>query len=256
MGRYMIHLAYNGANFNGWQRQPHSPSVQQHIEDIFSLVLRTPIEITGCGRTDTGVHADEYFAHFDFAGAFPDGLLRRLNRLLPSGIVILQLYKVPSGTHARFDARLRAYRYEITFVKDPFRPDTVTVFPFADRVDTELLNATAALIRSYSEFTPFCKTNSDAKTMNCMVRRATWDIRPDGWTFHISANRFLRGMVRLIVGCCLEVGQGKLELQSVRHSLDEQVPLQRPLSAPAEGLFLTEVEYPQQGLWELLDEAG
>lgn len=251
--RYFIQLAYNGAAFSGWQRQPHSPSVQETIEAKLSLVLRHPITLTGCGRTDTGVHADEYYAHFDYAGQFPTGLLNRLNRLLPTGIVLQTLWQTPSEAHARFDATDRAYRYEISFLKDPFQPETVTVFPFHDRVDKKLLQATADLIKSYDAFFPFCKTNSDAKTMNCKLTRAEWVFHSEGWTFHINANRFLRGMVRLIVGCCLEVGQGKMPLSAVKTALDKQQALPRSWSAPAAGLFLTQITYPNQDTWRIIE---
>jgi tRNA pseudouridine38-40 synthase len=249
MPRYFIELAYNGSTFSGWQRQPHSPSVQQTIEEAISLMLRTPILITGCGRTDTGVHADDYFAHFDFAGEFPARFPQRLNRFLPDSILIKAIYAVGEEEHARFDASLRAYRYEIDFRKNPFQPDTVTVFPFYDKVDLTLLQKTADLIGSYGEFTPFCKTNSDAKTMNCQISRAEWVLGDEHWTFHVSANRFLRGMVRLIVGTCLEVGQGKLKLSEVKTALDQQTPLPRAWRAPAAGLFLTSIDYPKKRNW-------
>lgn len=249
MPRYFIDLAYNGSTFHGWQRQPHSPSVQQTIEEAMSLILRAPIELTGCGRTDTGVHADKYFAHFDYAGSFPSSFVQRLNKFLPGSILIKAIYAVGDDEHARFDASLRAYRYEIDFHKNPFRPDTVTIFPFHDKVDTALMEKTARLIGSYTAFAPFCKTNSDAKTMNCQVTQSTWELGKAHWTFHISANRFLRGMVRLIVGTCLEVGQGKLKLEEVKHALDDQTPLPRAWSAPAEGLFLTQIHYPLSEGW-------
>lgn len=249
MPRYFIELAYNGSTFSGWQRQPHSPTVQQTIEEAMSLMLRTDIQVMGCGRTDTDVHADEYFAHFDFAGEFPKSFTQRLNRFLPASILIKAIYAVGEDEHARFDAQLRAYRYEIDFRKNPFQQSTVTVFPFHNKVDVELLQQTADLIGSYGEFTPFCKTNSDAYTMFCQVSRAEWVLGDDHWTFHISANRFLRGMVRLIVGTCLKVGQGKMKIEEVKTALDNQSPLPTAWSAPAAGLYLTRIDYPQKKHW-------
>lgn len=250
MNRYFLQLAYNGAPFHGWQRQPNANSVQQELEDRLSLVLRQPIALTGCGRTDTGVHADDYYAHFDFEGNFPPGFLPRMNKLIDPHISLKTLYHTPNNAHARFDAGQRSYRYEIGFERNPFRLDTLTLYPFAKRVNTELLHQTTQLISQYSAFTPFCKTNSDAQTMNCRIDKAYWEITDNSWTFHISADRFLRGMIRLIVGCCLRVGEGKISLSEVKRALDTQTPLQGSWSAPAQGLFLTNIVYPTKDNWK------
>lgn len=253
MSRYFVQLAYNGARYSGWQRQPNAESVQQTIEEAFSLILREKIAITGCGRTDTGVHATDYFAHFDFSGDFPRGFIGRINRFLPHDILIKQLFRTPADAHARFGAQRRSYRYDLVFTKDPFRKNTVSVFPFAERVDIEKLCATATLIGEFDAFAPFCKTKSDAKTMNCEIFRSEWVLADDHWTYHVTANRFLRGMVRLIVGCCLEVGQGKMALSAVRDALERQSNLPRSWSAPAEGLFLTDIVYSEPEKWEKLE---
>ncbi len=243
--RYFSELAYKGTNYNGWQRQPNAPSVQQVIEEAISTILSTSVEVTGCGRTDTGVHASQYFLHFDFEGKFPKEFLRRLNKLLPADIAIRSIYEVAADAHARFDAARRSYEYHIGLDKNPFLTDTAWHFPFFEKLDLEKTQAAAALLLNYREFQPFCKSNTDVHTMECTLFRSEWvfDAASSRLVFHISANRFLRGMVRLIVGMCLNVGLGKVELDEVRQALDQQVLLKKSWSVPAEGLFLTEVRY-------------
>ena len=243
--RFFLELAYNGAAYHGWQRQPHSRSVQQVLEEQLSMLLRRPIGVTGCGRTDTGVHAAQYFLHFDFEDAFPAHFLRRLNKVLPADIVAYRLLRVAPDAHARYDAIRRSYQYRLTFCKDPFRQETAYFYPYPERPRFEQLQAAAGLLLDYDAFFPFCRSNSDAKTMRCALQRAEW-VRPgpNDLTFHISADRFLRGMVRLIVGMCLNVGAGKVAIAEVRRALDRQERLDRAQSAPPEGLFLTEVQYP------------
>ena len=246
--RYFSELAYKGTNYNGWQRQPNAPSVQQTIEEALATIL-TAIEIVGCGRTDTGVHASQYFLHFDFEGKFPKEFRRRLNKLLPEDIAIRSIYEVAANAHARFDATRRSYEYHIVLDKNPFLTDTAWYFPFFEKLDLEKTQAAAALLLNYQAFQPFCKSNTDVHTMECALYRSEWvfDEATRSLVFHISANRFLRGMVRLIVGMCLNVGLGKLELDEVRHALDRQVLLKKSWSVPAEGLFLTEVRYQKLG---------
>ncbi|RMG78374.1 MAG: tRNA pseudouridine(38-40) synthase TruA [Bacteroidetes bacterium] len=244
--RYFSELAYNGTRYFGWQRQPAQISVQETLETAFSTILRTPISITGCGRTDTGVHARQYFMHFDFEGDFPKGFLSRINKFLPKDIVLKSIFEVAPKAHARFDAWHRSYEYHLCAEKDPFRPDTVFHFPFFDQLNGAKMTEAAQLLMRYDAFFPFCKTNTDTKTMQCELRRAEW-VRTDdgrGMVFHISANRFLRGMVRLIVGMCLNVGLGKMDIESVKEALDQQTRLKKSLSVPPQGLFLTEIKYP------------
>lgn len=243
--RYFSELAYKGTNYNGWQRQPNAPSVQQTIEEALATILNTAIEVVGCGRTDTGVHASQYFLHFDFEGKFPMEFLRRLNKLLPPDVAFRSIYEVASDAHARFDATRRSYEYHIVLDKNPFLTETAWHFPFFEKLDLEKTQAAAALLLNYGAFQPFCKSNTDVHTMECALFRSEWvfDASSSRLVFHISANRFLRGMVRLIVGMCLNVGLGKVELDEVRQALDQQVLLKKSWSVPAEGLFLTEVRY-------------
>ncbi len=242
--RYFAELAYNGARFFGWQRQPSQISVQETIEHALSTILRSEIAIIGCGRTDTGVHAKQYFIHFDFEGEFPRAFLRRLNKFLSADVVIYQIFPVAAEAHARFDARLRAYQYHICFEKDPFAQETIYFFPFSKQLNISKLQEAASLLLQYQDFYPFCKSNTDLRNMKCQLFRSEWEYDGDDrLVFHIAANRFLRGMVRLIVGMCINVGLGKLELPEVQVALEGQTRLRTSLSAPALGLFLTKVEY-------------
>lgn len=243
--RYFAELAYNGTNYNGWQKQPNAPSVQATIENAFSTILGTGIEVTGCGRTDTGVHASQYFLHFDFDQAFPFKFLNRVNKFLPPDIVIRNIFEVKADTHARFDAVSRSYEYHLGFEKNPFEIKTSWFYPYAAKPDFELVQSAARLITEFEEFFPLCKTHTDAKTMACKLTRSEWilDEKTGGWVYHISANRFLRGMVRLIVGMCINVGLESLTLESVRESLIRQMPLEKSWSVPPHGLFLTKIKY-------------
>ncbi len=243
--RYFAELAYNGAQYYGWQKQPGRISVQEQLEAAFSTILGTAIEIVGCGRTDTGVHARQYFMHFDFGGQFPREFLRRINKFLPPDIAIYRIFEVAPGAHARFDATHRAYEYHLDFIKNPFGRETSYFYPFARLPETGRMQEAAQLLLDYGEFFPFCKTHTDVKTMRCALRRSEWEGSPaDGkMVFHIASDRFLRGMVRLIVGMCLNVGTGKMTLEEVRRALERQERLGKSWSIPPQGLFLTEVRY-------------
>ncbi len=244
--RYFAELAYNGARYVGWQSQPGQSSVQGTVESALSTILNTPIAVVGCGRTDAGVHAKQYFLHFDYDGAFPQGFGRRINKFLPVDISIYRFIEVHADAHARFDASHRAYEYHIDFRKNPFGQGMRYFFPFAASLDTQKLQRAASLLMAYNEFYPFCKSNTDAKTMLCDLRRAEWviDKRAHRMTFHIAADRFLRGMVRLIVGMCLNVALGKLQMETVREAMDHQARLEKSLSVPPDGLYLTDIRYP------------
>ena len=241
--RYFLELAYKGTHYCGWQRQPNAPSVQAQIETVFALILRQPIELVGCGRTDTGVHARYYVAHFDFEGVFPDFFLERINKMVGRDIVLKNIKPMPDDAHARFDAYARSYEYHIGFVKNPFAIDTEWFFTQYNLLNINDLQKTAEILRGYEDFAPFCKTNSDAMTMKCTLTRAEWVFEADKAVFHISANRFLRGMVRLIVGACVNVGLGQMTLDDLKRALEGQSPLTKSYSVPPTGLFLTEVKY-------------
>ncbi|HHM21276.1 MAG TPA: tRNA pseudouridine(38-40) synthase TruA [Bacteroidetes bacterium] len=244
--RYFAEIAYNGTNYHGWQKQPNAPSVQEVVEQAFSTILNTPIEVIGCGRTDAGVHALQYFFHFDFEGEMPKGLPGRLNRFLPNDIAVRRVFEVDKNRHARFDAVRRSYEYRIVFEKNPFEIHTTWHYHQARSLNIDQLNGAASLLRAYHAFFPFCKSHHDAQTMACDLARAEWvlDEKQGRLTFHITANRFLRGMVRLVVGMCINVAEGKLPLEKVKQALDNQQLLEKSRSVPPGGLFLSRVEYP------------
>ena len=246
--RYFIKLAYKGTNYNGWQIQPNAPSIQETIQKALSTILNQPIEITGCGRTDTGVHAKEYYAHFDVEGDLPKAFLQRINKFLPNDIVFFQIIEVANDAHTRFNAYHRAYEYHIVFEKNPFEIDTAWSYYQAKNLDIEKMQAAASLLLNYKEFSPFCKTGHQAKTVICDLKRAEWEIREDRLVFHIAANRFLRGMVRLIVGMCINIGTGKITLKDVQQAMNNQTILKKSYSVPACGLYLCDIRYKIDGL--------
>ncbi len=244
--RFFARIQYLGKNYAGWQRQPNANSVQEEIEKCLSTIFREEIAIMGCGRTDAGVHAKKFYFHFETSFSDPDGHRARLNGFLPRDIVIEEIIPVPEEAHARFDAHHRAYEYHINFVKNPFAVDTSWQVPMRGHdIDVEKLDACAELIKQYGTFFPFCKSNHDAHTLDCTIYESRWErVGERGLVYHIAANRFLRGMVRLIVGCSVRVATGRLELEKIQEALDQQTRIAYAYSAPAQGLFLTEVKYP------------
>lgn len=239
-------LGYSGTDFSGWQRQPNARSVQETLESAFSTILQQPIEITGCGRTDAGVHARYYVAHVDIDKPLPPGFQIGINSLLPDSIAVHTIVPVQADAHARFDAFERSYVYEIALRKDPFRRETAWFFPQYHKLDLQAMSETAALLLEYEHFSPFCKSNSGVDSYQCLMKRVEWLHEPEAFalSFHISANRFLRGMVRLVVGACIQTGMGQLRLADVRDAMDRQVAMPKSLSVPAHGLALTAVKYP------------
>lgn len=241
--RYFCELAYNGTEYSGWQRQPNAPTLQQTIEEALSMILRAPISIMGCGRTDTGVHAKQYFFHFDYQLDLPKGFSARLNKVLAKDIAIKRFFAVAETAHSRFDASHRAYEYHIVFDKNPFETNTSFHYPFARKLDLDMMQTAATLLLQYDAFFPFCKSNTDVKTMICDLRQAEWIVHSDRLVFHIAANRFLRGMVRLIVGMCLNVGIGKLSINTVKQAMEQQTRIDKSYSVPPQGLFLKDIRY-------------
>ncbi len=243
--RYFLTLSYRGTRYNGWQIQPNASSVQETLETALSTILRQKIEVTGCGRTDTGVHARYYVAHFDAVGELPPTFLNGLNSLLPEDIAVFDINPVAHTAHARFDAIERSYAYHISFRKDPFLTETAWFYPQFKQLDLDKMAEIANLLPQYDAFFPFCKTNSGLDNYHCTLKTAHWEILPNarGLVFHITANRFLRGMVRLIVGACVQAGTGQLSVADIKDALDQQSRLPKSLSAPPQGLFLTSVKY-------------
>ncbi|HEY9534912.1 MAG TPA: tRNA pseudouridine(38-40) synthase TruA [Mucilaginibacter sp.] len=248
--RYFIELSYDGTHYHGWQTQPNALSVQEVLNKALSTVLRRPIETVGCGRTDTGVHAKEFFAHFTSRrpepGTFdePDlkNMVRSLNAILPHDIAIKNIFAVDDEMHARFSATLRSYQYHIHFNKDPFTHNYSWLL--RDEPDVELMNAAAKIIMEYTDFSCFSKSNTQVKTNNCKISRADWVKTDNGIVFNISADRFLRNMVRAIVGTLLMVGRKEIAPESIHDIITSKNRSNAGMSVPACGLYLTEVKYP------------
>ncbi len=246
--RYFIELSYDGTNFHGWQIQKNAESIQEVLNNVLSTVYHQPVETTGCGRTDTGVHARQFFAHFDLAESpdqkpqSTDTMLRSTNALLPPSIAIKRIFPVPADAHARFDATLRSYEYFIHFSKDPFKHGYSR--ELRDLPDIELMNQAADILMEYTDFSCFSKSNTQVKTNNCKIASAAWHEIENGIVFRISADRFLRNMVRAIVGTLLMVGRKEIEPADVRKIIEEKDRSNAGTSVPACGLYLTEVTYP------------
>jgi len=242
--RYFIELAYNGTRFNGWQVQPNAPSVQEKVENALSVICREQIQVTGAGRTDTGVHARFFVAHFDSEKTDLDDpdFTYRLNSFLNSDIAVFRIYKVKSGAHARFDALSRTYRYYITCRKNPFAQETAWFFKHKLNVDR--MNEACNVLFEYTDFTSFSKLHTDVKTNNCRIYQAEWKREGDNLIFAVKADRFLRNMVRAIVGTMIEVGQGKILVDEFRVIIEKKDRSAAGISVPPQGLFLTDIEYP------------
>ncbi|MCD4731769.1 MAG: tRNA pseudouridine(38-40) synthase TruA [Bacteroidales bacterium] len=246
MQRYFIELAYNGKNYNGWQIQENAPSVQQAINEAISVVLQKKINIVGCGRTDTGVHARQFFAHFDLEEVNKKlpvkSLINRLNGILPWDISIYNLFQVQPDLHARFSAIKRTYEYKLTRRKDPFDFEYAYYYPL--QLNVGLMNEAANLLLTYSDFTSFSKVNTQVKTNICKIEKAYWQEEGQILVFQITADRFLRNMVRAIAGTLIDVGKGKISIQDFKTIIDSKNRSNAGFSVPAKGLCLTDVFYP------------
>ncbi len=243
--RYFIELAYNGTNFHGWQIQPNAGSVQQCLEKALSAITREKIAVTGAGRTDTGVHASYYIAHFDSEKQNLDSrdFMYKLNSFLGDDIVIFNVAKVSPEAHARFDAISRTYQYHLNLLKDPFLLETS--WHFFRPLNLEQMNAACQILFEYTDFTSFSKLHTDVKTNNCKIYLAQWEQNDNHIVFTVKADRFLRNMVRALVGTLIEVGLGKLDLAGFRQVIEKKNRGAAGISVPAHGLFLTDIEYPE-----------
>ncbi|MBG43400.1 MAG: tRNA pseudouridine(38-40) synthase TruA [Aequorivita sp.] len=241
--RYFIEIAYNGKNYFGWQRQPEQITVQQILEETISTLLRAEIKITGAGRTDTGVHAKQLFAHFDFDEIENfDEFIFRMNSFLPKDISVKNIFEVKDNKHARFDAVEREYEYVISLGKDPFSQDFT--FQIHNVPNVALMNQAAEMLLAHRDFQCFSRSKTDVKTYNCTIVKAFWEAKDNRLIFTIAADRFLRNMVRAIVGTLLDVGYGKTTLEDFKAILKSKSREEAGASAPAHGLYLTKVIYP------------
>lgn len=247
MQRYFVKLAYRGTNYRGWQRQPNGISVQQVLEEAMSLMLRIPVRLTGAGRTDTGVHASEFYAHFDspvpLVPRKPENLVHKLNSYLNGDIAVYEIFPVKPDFHARFSALSRTYKYFTSSRKDPFREGLV--MPMPGLLDVAQMNLGAERIMNTRDFTSFSKVDTDTKTNLCRVTHARWEWEGRELVFTISADRFLRNMVRAIVGTLLKIGRGKLSLEALDEIIASLDRSKAGMSAPACGLHLTGIKYPE-----------
>jgi tRNA pseudouridine38-40 synthase len=249
MARYFLKLSYNGTNFNGWQVQDNTPNtVQQTVQEKISLLLKENIELVGCGRTDAGVHAKNYIAHFDSNG--PNLItnkahwIYKFNTIMPPEISIQDIIQVDEKTHARFDAISRTYYYFLHQQKNPFI-DRFSYYVYGD-IDFELMNKAALILTEYKDFTSFSKLNTQTKTNNCKITKAIWQKVGDGeWRFTVRSDRFLRGMVRAIVGTLLQVGKNKITLEEFRKIIEAKDRSKAGNNVPANALFLVAIEYPK-----------
>ena len=241
--RYFLSLSYFGDAYHGWQRQPNAVTVQEVVVHALSTLLRSPIALVGAGRTDTGVHAREIYAHFDTDAQVPEDLVHRLNRFLPGDIAVNHLTIVPEEAHARFSAVARTYEYYIVRRKDPFYRDRA--YLVTRPLDVEAMNRAAEMIMTFEDFECFSKSNTDVHTFICNITSAYWKEAGNLLVFHITADRFLRNMVRAIVGTLLDVGLGKLSLSDVKAIIKSKNRSEAGVSVPAKGLYLTRVEYPE-----------
>ena len=240
--RYFIHLSYNGKNYCGWQRQPHSLSVQEELEKAMSLLLREPIALVGAGRTDTGVHARNYFAHFDYTPPLPHNLVNKLNSFLPKEIAIKDIFSVSDSAHARFDATSRTYQYFISLEKNPFLYEQS--YYLFQSLDISLMNEACKILFEFNDFQCFSKSNTDVKTYICELKEAHWREEKGLLIFRITADRFLRNMVRAIVGTMIEVGNKKISLTEFRSIIESKNRSKAGFSVPGNALFLEEITYP------------
>lgn len=241
--RYFITFSYDGTAYHGWQIQPHSLSVQEELQKAMSILLRKPMEVVGAGRTDTGVHARKMVAHFDYDEEVDcPQLVYKLNKLLPRDIAVQQVEPVAEDMHARFSAKSRTYHYFVHMGKNPFlRSYSWHVY---GNIDFELMNQAASVLMEYKDFTSFSKVNTDTKTNDCTITEAHWDrVGEDQWCFTITANRFLRNMVRAIVGTLMEVGRGRMTIEQLRRVIDAKDRCCAGDSVPGNALFLVQVKY-------------
>lgn len=244
MTRYFLELSYKGTRYSGFQVQQNALTVQSEVEKALEIFFRQKIALTGSSRTDAGVHALQNYFHFDFEREIQPSSLYNVNAILPSDIVLRSVHPAMYNgepAHARFHAISREYRYYIYKFKDPFLEDRAYFFPYT--LDMELLKQAAAIVMQHTNFTSFSKRNTQVKTFLCQIMISEWEEGRDCLIYHVKANRFLRGMVRGLVGTLLQVGRGKISLDEFNSIIEKRDCTLADFSAPAHGLFLTAVEY-------------
>lgn len=242
--RYFLRLMYDGGAYAGWQNQPNALSVQEVLEDRMSQMLQVPVDIVGCGRTDAGVHARDFYAHTELPEKPDDGFLFRLNNFLPADIAVKEIILMHEDAHARFDAIQRSYVYHVHTRKDPFREGYSFYYQRASGFTVNQLNEFSQMIPTFTSFNPFAKYHSDVRNYRCRVSVCEWKANANGLELHISSDRFLRGMVRLITGACLRYAEGKITLEDLFQAMKTGEHIKGIWSVPAHGLYLSEIRYP------------
>jgi tRNA pseudouridine38-40 synthase len=244
--RYFIYLAYDGTRYHGWQIQPNGISVQETLMQALATFLRREVEVTGAGRTDAGVHARLMVAHFDYDSPLDGAAVTdKLNRLLPPDISVYKVVPVKPEAHARFDATSRTYHYYVSTRKDPFNRHYA--WRLFQTPDFHRMNEAARTLFDYTDFTSFSKLHTDVKTNNCRIMQAEWtQVSPTEWRFTIQADRFLRNMVRAVVGTLMEVGRGKMTVDGFRRVIEAKDRCSAGSSVPGNALFLVDVGYPEE----------
>ena len=247
MYRYFIKMSYCGKDFHGWQIQPNAITIQEKVNNALSLILRNEINVVGAGRTDTGVHASEFYTHFDIQKEIETNLTLnqlkyKLNSFLPYSIAIDKIFRVGKNTHSRFDAISRTYKYYVAMKKNPFIYDSS--YQLMKHLDINKMNKAAAVLFEHNDFTSFSKLHTQTNNNLCTIMKAEWSVENDCLVFEIKANRFLRNMVRAIVGTLIEIGLGKLEVEDINRIICCKKRSEAGYSVPAKGLFLTNIEYP------------
>ena len=244
--RYFIELSYNGKKYHGWQVQPNASSVQQTLNEALSTLSRGVISVVGAGRTDAGVHAEQLFAHFDVSNELdtPE-IIKRMNAFLPEDIAVKDIFAVADDAHARFDAVSRSYEYRIWLGRNPFLVDTTWQL-YNYNVSVERMNDAASILKDFTDFKCFSKSKTDVKNYNCKIEKAVWKQEGQSLIFYIRADRFLRNMVRAIVGTLIDVGSGKITKEDFINIIESKDRSKAGFSVPAHGLFLTKVDYPDE----------
>jgi tRNA pseudouridine38-40 synthase len=248
--RYFIKLAYKGTNYHGWQFQPNAITIQELVNKALSTLLKSTINVVGAGRTDAGVHAIEFYAHFDVVNEIKtEDLVYKANAILPDDIVIYSIIETDNNLHARFDATSRSYEYHIYLGRNPFKIDTTWQLVHK-KLDIVAMNEVAKLLLNYENFKSFSRSNTDVRTYNCNITKAEWLLDETNLIFYITADRFLRNMVRAVVGTLLDVGQGKTSLNDFKNIIESKNRSNAGPSVPAKGLFLTKITYPKNAINE------
>lgn len=240
--RYFMEVMYKGTQYSGFQVQDNAVTIQSEIEKAFAVLQRKEVDLTGSSRTDANVHAIQNFFHFDFDEPLHPQFLYKINAILPRDIVVKNVYLMEQDAHCRFDATGRTYQYYIYQKKDPFLEDRAYFFPYT--IDLPLMQEAAGIVKEYRDFTSFSKRNTQVKTYLCSIDISEWKIEKDLLVYRVSGNRFLRGMVRGLVGTMLQVGRGKITIDDFRKIIESKDCSNADFAVPGHGLFLVEVNYP------------